>query len=56
MNSNLKYMYFLDYFVVKWYASASILFSAACFEIRQCNSDMKIETNSVNALSIYKLL
>ena len=29
----------------------SVLFSEFCFRIRHCNSDMKIEKTSVNALS-----
>ena len=30
--------------------------SVFCFQIRQCNTDMKIEKTSVNALSTDKIL
>ena len=33
-----------------------ILFGVVCFEIRQCNIDMKTENNSVNAHSTDELL
>ena len=36
--------------------SECILSGAYCFEIRQCNTDMKDDSNSVNALSTAKLL
>ena len=40
---------------MKWCVGESILLNAFCFEIRQRNSDMKIEKNSVNAFSVDKL-
>ena len=41
---------------MKWYVRVSILFSAFCFKIHQCNSNMKIEKKSTKALATDKLL
>ena len=49
------YLYFSMYFVVKW--CECILLSVFCFDICQCNTDMKIEKIvQLNALSTDELL